>query len=149
MSIGPVRGSFRRAWRDLVMREDLTSRILMVAGERSGDLHGAELAGALKQILDGVEVWGCGGEAMRQAGVDLVADLRDFAMVGITEVVAGLPRARRAFNALLPVAQPASGTTAQRAWHTSGLLRESPDLGVEKVADAPPAEARGQDALHL
>jgi lipid-A-disaccharide synthase len=104
MSIGPVRGSFRRAWRDLVMREDLTSRILMVAGERSGDLHGAELAGALKQILDGVEVWGCGGEAMRQAGVDLVADLRDFAMVGITEVVAGLPRARRAFNALLRAA---------------------------------------------
>lgn len=77
----------------------------MVAGERSGDLHGAELAGELKAILGHVDIWGCGGEAMRQAGVDLVADLRDFAMVGITEVIGGLPRARRAFNGLLAEAE--------------------------------------------
>lgn len=77
----------------------------MVAGERSGDLHGAELAEELKAMLGGVEIWGCGGEAMRDAGVDLVADLRDFAMVGITEVVGGLPRARRAFNGLVAEAE--------------------------------------------
>jgi len=76
----------------------------MVAGERSGDLHGAELADELRALLDGIEIWGCGGEAMRQAGVDLVADQRDFAMVGITEVIGGLPRARRAFNRLIEVA---------------------------------------------
>jgi len=73
----------------------------MVAGERSGDLHGAELASALREELGQIEIFGCGGDAMRQAGVDTVADLRDFAMVGITEVVSGLPRARRAFHALL------------------------------------------------
>lgn len=77
----------------------------MVAGERSGDLHGAELASELKALLGQVEIRGCGGEAMQQAGVDLVADLRDFAMVGITEVIAGLPRARRAFNRLLAEAE--------------------------------------------
>jgi lipid-A-disaccharide synthase len=77
----------------------------MVAGERSGDLHGSELAGALKAVLGPIEIWGCGGDAMRQAGVDLVADLRDFAMVGITEVIGGLPRARRAFNRLLAEAE--------------------------------------------
>lgn len=85
----------------LLMSAESIIRILMVAGERSGDLHGAELAGELKAILGEVEIWGCGGEAMREAGVDLVADLRDFAMVGITEVIGGLPRARRAFNRLL------------------------------------------------
>ena len=73
----------------------------MVAGERSGDLHGAELAQALRNELGEVEIFGCGGEAMRQAGVATVADLRDFAMVGITEVVSGLPRARRAFHTIL------------------------------------------------
>jgi len=87
--------------RGLLMSKEPTTRILMVAGERSGDLHGAELAGELKAILGHVDIWGCGGEAMRQASVDLVADLRDFAMVGITEVISGLPRARRAFNRLL------------------------------------------------
>jgi len=73
----------------------------MVAGERSGDLHGAELASALREELGPIEIFGCGGDAMRQAGVQTVADLRDFAMVGITEVVSGLPRARRAFHTLL------------------------------------------------
>jgi lipid-A-disaccharide synthase len=77
----------------------------MVAGERSGDLHGAELARALRAELGEVEIFGCGGEAMREAGVETVADLRDFAMVGITEVVSGLPRARRAFGAILAEAE--------------------------------------------
>jgi lipid-A-disaccharide synthase len=80
-------------------------RILMVAGERSGDLHGAELAHALRDELGEVEIFGCGGEAMRQAGVETIADLRDFAMVGITEVVSGLPRARSAFHAILAQAE--------------------------------------------
>lgn len=73
----------------------------MVAGERSGDLHGAELATALKARVSDLEIFGCGGEAMRQAGVRTVADLRDFAMVGISEVVTGLPKARRAFHTIL------------------------------------------------
>jgi lipid-A-disaccharide synthase len=77
------------------------TRILIVAGERSGDLHGAELAHALRAEIGEVELFGCGGEAMREAGVETVADLRDFAMVGITEVVSGLPRARRAFHAIM------------------------------------------------
>jgi len=76
-------------------------RLLMVAGERSGDLHGAELATALKAAVGDVQIFGCGGEAMRQAGVETVADLRDFAMVGISEVVTGLPKARHAFHAIL------------------------------------------------
>jgi lipid-A-disaccharide synthase len=73
----------------------------MVAGERSGDLHGAELARALRAEIGEAEIFGCGGDAMREAGVETVADLRDFAMVGITEVVSGLPRARRAFHTIL------------------------------------------------
>ena len=86
------------------------TRILLVAGERSGDLHGTELAHALRAELGDVELFGCGGDAMRAAGVETVADLREFAMVGITEVVSGLPRARRAFHAIMAEAdrrQPA------------------------------------------
>jgi lipid-A-disaccharide synthase len=77
----------------------------MVAGERSGDLHGAELARGLRSEMGEIEIFGCGGEAMREAGVETVADLRDFAMVGITEVVSGLPRARRALGAILAEAE--------------------------------------------
>src|SRR5437773_9864860 len=75
--------------------------LMMVAGERSGDVYGARLATALKQRLPEIEIFGCGGEAMRHAGVETTVDARRFAMVGITEVVSGLPRAYRAFHALL------------------------------------------------
>lgn len=75
--------------------------LMMVAGERSGDVYGGELAAALRERLGAVEIFGCGGEAMRRAGVETCVDSRNFAMVGITEVVSGLPRAYRAFKELM------------------------------------------------
>jgi lipid-A-disaccharide synthase len=74
---------------------------MIVAGERSGDLYGAELALALRERLHDPELFGCGGEAMRLAGVDTVVDALQLTMIGITEVIGGLPRAYRAFHALL------------------------------------------------
>ena len=73
---------------------------MIVAGERSGDVYGGELARALRERL-GATIFGCGGEAMREGGVETVVDARAFSIVGIAEVVFGLPRAYRAFNRLL------------------------------------------------
>ncbi|HLY59972.1 MAG TPA: lipid-A-disaccharide synthase [Terriglobia bacterium] len=78
-----------------------TPNIFMVAGERSGDVYGGELAAALRARSGALRIFGCGGEAMRKAGVDTTVDLRDFALMGITEVIKHLPRARRTFNLLL------------------------------------------------
>ena len=75
--------------------------LMIVAGERSGDVYGAELASALRARLNNAEIFGCGGESMRLAGVDTVVDAHQVTMIGITEVVGGLPRAYRAFHALL------------------------------------------------
>jgi lipid-A-disaccharide synthase len=76
-------------------------QIMIVAGERSGDIYGAGLARALQARLPGLKVFGCGGEAMRQASVDTTVDAHQIAIAGITEVVAGIPRAYRAFHQLL------------------------------------------------
>ena len=78
-----------------------TPSIFMVAGERSGDVYGGELAAALRAQNGALNIFGCGGEAMRKAGVDTTVDLGDFALMGITEVIKHLPRARRNFNRLL------------------------------------------------
>ena len=75
--------------------------MMIVAGERSGDLYGAELSLALRERLGSLELFGCGGEAMRRAGVRTVVDAHQITMMGITEVVGGLPRVYRAFQALL------------------------------------------------
>src|SRR5512143_3752098 len=74
--------------------------LMIVAGEQSGDVYGGELAAALRSRLD-CAVFGCGGNAMRQGGAETVVDMREFAMVGITEVFSGLPRAYRAFNRIV------------------------------------------------
>ncbi len=79
----------------------MAQSLMMVAGERSGDVYGAELAAALRARLGAVEIFGCGGEAMRRAGVDTVVDAHQVSLVGITEVLAGLPRAYRAFQHLV------------------------------------------------
>jgi len=78
-----------------------TTCLLMVAGERSGDVYGAELAKALRARWGSLEIFGCGGEAMRRAGVETVVDAHQVSMVGIAEVLSGLPRAYRAFQHLL------------------------------------------------
>jgi lipid-A-disaccharide synthase len=78
----------------------MSHTLMIVAGERSGDVYGGELARALR-ARGGVAVFGCGGEAMREGGVETVVDAREFAMVGLAEVVSGLPRAYRAFNRLM------------------------------------------------
>ncbi|MGH9453633.1 MAG: lipid-A-disaccharide synthase [Terriglobia bacterium] len=75
--------------------------IMMVAGERSGDVHGGQLALALRGLWPDLEIFGCGGEEMGHGGVETVVDSHQFAMVGITEVISGLPRAYQAFHRLM------------------------------------------------
>jgi lipid-A-disaccharide synthase len=76
------------------------TRIMIVAGERSGDIYGGELARALRARLPGLALFGCGGKAMREAGVETVVDAHTLAMAGITEVLSRLPCAWRALNGL-------------------------------------------------
>ncbi|MCL5670574.1 MAG: lipid-A-disaccharide synthase [Acidobacteria bacterium] len=67
--------------------------LMIVAGERSGDIYGAALAGALGARSSDLTLFGCGGEALRGAGVETVVDLHQVALIGISEVVSGLPKA--------------------------------------------------------
>jgi lipid-A-disaccharide synthase len=60
---------------------------MIVAGEASGDLHGGNLVRAMHQIDPGLAFYGVGGKRMQTAGVELLADVADMAVVGLTEVV--------------------------------------------------------------
>src|SRR4029450_10213676 len=60
-------------------------RVLLVAGEASGDLHGADLLRALRRRRPGVGVFGLGGEHLRAAGMHTIADAREVATVGVVE----------------------------------------------------------------
>lgn len=56
------------------------------AGEHSGDLLGADLVLALKEKLPKLTPFGVAGDAMLNAGVEAVASVDDFSVMGITEV---------------------------------------------------------------
>lgn len=60
------------------------------AGEVSGDMHGANLAAALKKIEPDVQMFGFGGAQMRQAGVCLAADMAQYSVMGFYEVLKNL-----------------------------------------------------------
>jgi lipid-A-disaccharide synthase len=75
--------------------------LLVVAGEASGDLHGARLITELKRLDPGLQTFGLGGDQMQAAGLSAVAHSSEISVVGITEVLKILPRARQIFAALL------------------------------------------------
>jgi lipid-A-disaccharide synthase len=72
-------------------------RILLVAGEASGDLHGADLVRALRKRLPRLEVVGLGGEQLRAVGMRTVADVADVATVGVVEAAGRLRSIARSY----------------------------------------------------
>lgn len=63
-------------------------KVMISAGEASGDLHAANLVTSLHQIDPTIYVNGMGSDRMREAGVELLYDCRDIAVMGIVEVLA-------------------------------------------------------------
>ena len=102
-------------------------RILISAGEASGEMYGAQLIEALRRAAEGKaelrsagqplrlrsgQAWaavptpeltffGVGGDRMRRAGCDTVVDAKDLAVVGITEILGHLPKILRLYRHLI------------------------------------------------
>jgi lipid-A-disaccharide synthase len=82
-------------------------KLMIVAGEASGDKHGASLAIALRQLYPDVEfeMFGAGGDEMRAAGVETLVDAREVAIIGIPEIARALGKLYRAYKKLLDAAR--------------------------------------------
>ncbi len=73
----------------------------MVAGEASGDFHGGRLLAELKARVPALSAYGLGGDEMARLNFEAVAESRDIAVVGLTEALRVLPRARQIFRLIL------------------------------------------------
>jgi len=93
-------------------------RILISAGEASGDMYGALLIEAMHRRDPSLEFFGAGGDRMRAAGCDTVVDSKQLAVVGITEILSHLPKIWGLFHRLIAEAD-----------------RRKPDLAI--VIDSP------------
>lgn len=65
-------------------------KIMFSAGETSGDMHGANLAKAIKNIYPDAQLFGFGGPQMEQAGVKLCRNMLDYSVMGFWEVLINL-----------------------------------------------------------
>lgn len=110
-----LRDSDVALWRleETVYSPTLTHRrpqILVCCGEPSGDLYGAELVRQLQSLEPDLEAFGLGGDRLRAAGLHVICDIRELAVVGLVEVLSHLRRIWRVFRLVLAEAdrrQPA------------------------------------------
>jgi len=95
-------------------------RILVSAGEASGDMYAAQLVNSLRR--QGVETtfFGCTGPRLREAGVDTIIDASRLSVVGLAEVVAHLPGIYREYRHLVRAIRKAPPDAA--------ILTDSPDF---------------------
>lgn len=99
-----------------------TPDLLMVAGEASGDLHGARLLSELRELVPGVRAWGMGGEELEAAGLERLEDAGAISVVGITEAFQVVRRARLIMARLLEEVDRRGTRTA--------LLIDAPDFNL-------------------
>lgn len=105
-------------------------RILISAGEASGEFYGAELMKALRRQAappSTIEFFGVGGEQMRNAGCDLLVDAREIAEVGIVEVVKHIPTIYRRFRQVV--------REAERRRPDAAVLIDFPDFNLRLACE--------------
>ena len=75
-------------------------KVMIMSGEASGDLHGANLAREIRNQDPSIALYGVGSVRMKEAGVHLLADASEISVVGITAVLTHFPVICRVYKTL-------------------------------------------------
>jgi lipid-A-disaccharide synthase len=86
------------ALKKLIESQKNIRRILIVAGEASGDLYGAKLVTELKRQHPKIYFFGMGGKLMRKAGVKVLVKNEELALVGLVDVLINFRKIHHAFK---------------------------------------------------
>jgi lipid-A-disaccharide synthase len=113
-------------------------KILISAGEASGDLYASALVAALRSRIRDLDFFGCAGPRLAQAGVRAVVDAHSLNVVGLVEVVRHIPRIHGEFRKLL--------AAAEREKPDLAILTDSPDFHLRL---APKLKAMGIPVVYL
>jgi lipid-A-disaccharide synthase len=107
--------------------------ILFVAGEVSGDLHAAAVASALRKDGAPYALTGVGGDAMREAGVELIQHTASVAVMGFVAPIRHMPRLfrlRRALQARIRSGRVALVVLIDSAGFNMGIAATAAAAGV-------------------
>jgi lipid-A-disaccharide synthase len=95
-------------------------KILVSAGEASGDLYASLVVEELRKSYGGAEFFGCAGPRLREAGVEPVVTAESLAVVGLLEVVSHIPRIYGEYRKLVAAVRERRPDIA--------ILTDSPDF---------------------
>ena len=82
-----------------------SKKILIVAGEASGDLHGSSLIRELRNLNSHIELFGVGGDRMKEEGLELVYHIDKLSVMGFFEVLSKLRLIREVMKKMLTLAE--------------------------------------------
>jgi lipid-A-disaccharide synthase len=108
----------------------MAMKILVSAGETSGDRYAAELVSELRRRLPDAEFFGSAGPLMRKAGVEPIIRSESLAVVGLLEVVRHIPRIYGEFKKLV--------RETKRRQPDFAILTDSPDFHIRVAAKLKP-----------
>lgn len=74
--------------------------IAIIAGETSGDFHGAHLVRAMRKKDEHMFFCGIGGDRLKAEGVRLLREANELSVVGVTEVISKIPKVFSAISAI-------------------------------------------------
>ena len=118
------------------------TRILISAGEASGDIHAAAVTAAIKKIDSSVEVFGMGGDALRNAGGEVLFDIKDHGVMGFVEVLKKLPdlfKLRDDFEKVMDERKPDCLITVDYPGFNMKLAKLANDKGIPVVSYIAPS----------
>jgi lipid-A-disaccharide synthase len=81
----------------------VSKKLMIIAGEASGDLHGASLIKEIKNLDNGIEIHGIGGDKMIEAGMNAEYHIKDMAFLGFAEVIKHIPFIKKVQKRLLEI----------------------------------------------
>jgi lipid-A-disaccharide synthase len=104
----------------------LTRSVMFIAGEASADAHAAALIRELRKQAPDIQLFGAGGPKMKAAGMELVLDLTEHAVVGLVEVLKNYGKLRSIFWRLV--------REAEKRQPTAVVLVDLPDFNLPFAA---------------
>ena len=118
------------------------TKILISAGEASGDLHAGAVTRAVKQLNPAAEVFGMGGDCLREAGGEVLFDIKDHSVMGFVEVLKKLPdiwKLRNAFIDLMEKRRPDVLLTIDYPGFNMRLAKLAKERGIKVVSFIAPS----------
>ena len=118
------------------------TKVLISAGEASGDLHAGAVTRAIKQLDPAAEIFGMGGDCLRDAGGEVLFDIKDHSVMGFVEVLKKLPdiwKLRNAFINLMENRKPDVLLTIDYPGFNMRLAKLAKERGIKVVSFIAPS----------